>query len=76
MATIRFDTAAFFRSHGKPPRGWGCWGFFIDRDLWFAPHSMPYVTAKKAAAVEVKRRAFAAGVGFVRGAVHWVEVAP
>jgi len=78
MTTVYFDTSSFVRSHGKMPRGWGCWGFFIDRDPspWFAPHSMPYVAAKKAAVREVNRRAFDAGIAFVRGAVHWVEVAP
>jgi hypothetical protein len=50
--TIEFDTAEFFRSHMRNPKGWGSWAFFIEsasgqrkRDPVFAPPSS-YADAK------------------------------
>ncbi len=71
--TTHFSTRSFQASHGRAPKGWGCWGFFFgddadpraQRDPWFTPFSMSYAEAKKAAKAEAKARG-----------ETWVEVAP
>lgn len=56
--TVRFDTAAFVRSHGKAPKGTGVWGFEVFRreefctgsrtvsDVVFTPRQMSFSEAK------------------------------
>lgn len=70
-AGVAVSTAEYFMSHGKLPRGRGCWGFFFGhcrrsamcREPWFAPGEQPYAEARAAAVEEAASRKFT-----------WVEV--
>jgi hypothetical protein len=47
----RFDTADYFRSHGKQPRGTGCWAFAPNTTgEWDFSPSMTFSEAKAWAA--------------------------
>lgn len=56
MTRVRFDNSEYRRSHGRDPRGWGCWIFSFDQgeDFWTRP--MNYGEAKKQAAQEARQR--------------------
>ncbi len=66
MATVTVSTTEFEFAHGKKPRGYGRWGFYFGFnrtlgstvDPWFAPGSMNYGAAKKAAVAEARSRGF------------------
>ena len=60
---VDFDTFLHVASHGKEPRGTGCWAFGLnknpdvcdpDQTLW-SPR-LPYAAAKKWAVAQVKAR--------------------
>lgn len=57
---IEVSTRSFVNSHGRQPRGYGMWGFFIANhvkdEVWFVPRSMSYADAKKLAKAEAKAR--------------------
>jgi hypothetical protein len=57
--TIYYTTQEYVRSHGKQPRGYGMWGFFIDRAGIDRRHLFWY-TGKFA---EAKRAAYAYATG-------------
>ena len=47
---IHFETIEFENSHGRAPRGRGCWAFADNRkgeNPIFTPYSMTYKDAKK-----------------------------
>lgn len=47
MTAATFDTAEFFRSHGRQPRGTGCWAFKADGQTeWMFSPSMSFSQAK------------------------------
>lgn len=53
MSKIEFITTPFFLSHGKEPKGKGCWAFSLDKkadaENIFFTKSMLYSEAKKEA---------------------------
>lgn len=64
-----FDTSAFERAHGRFPRGRGSWAFAFDLDgrgassvrvddpcVWWAPGSLSFAEARRAAREEGLRR--------------------
>ena len=61
---IEISTSAYEFSHGRRPRGVGCWAFQIGRDTWFAAaevngvrtSTMSYSEAAKLARAEAQRR--------------------
>lgn len=49
--TVKFETASFFRSHGKQPRGTGMWAFRAEGTAeWSFSPCMSFTDAKKWAA--------------------------
>lgn len=62
---VRFTTAEFQLSHGKSPRGEGCWAFDFDAGPEFFPGCVTFSEAK----------AWAKGVAQERG-VSLVKVCP
>lgn len=56
---VEFNSRPFVASHSRQPRGFGCWVFQFEdsAEPWFAPHSMSFAEAKKAAVEEARRRA-------------------
>lgn len=54
MTTPRFSTNAFRFSHGKAPRGTGCWAFRWNGVDHFAPGTMTYTDAKAWAAKQAR----------------------
>ena len=62
-AQISIDTRAYELNHGAIPRGRGSWAFYFDEGndapverAWFAPGSLTFSEAKRAAIAEGKRR--------------------
>jgi hypothetical protein len=61
---IDIDTSRFIRSHGRAPKGYGMWGFFVvndagkELDLIFAP-AMNFGDAKVWAKAESRMRRYA-----------------
>lgn len=68
---IKIDSSVYRRTHGAEPRGRGSWAFvmgatdyeFVDQKdaqgrplVWFAPASLTFSEAKKAAIAEAKNR--------------------
>ena len=67
---VQVSTRDYYFSHGKEPKGRGCWGFSIgervkaDYDVmkaWWSPCSCTYAEARKLAVEEARRR----GVDYV-----------
>ena len=59
--TVHFNTFEYEASHGKRPRGFGCWAFFFHHtrrieEAWFVNPACSYSDAEKAAAAEAKKR--------------------
>jgi len=63
-AAVEVDSTPFVVSHGKEPRGVGCWAFSFGRAdkfcpplerVWFAPHGS-FTSAKREAVAEAARR--------------------
>lgn len=77
LMTTRFDTAAFFRSHCRQPRGFGCWGFVVTRRVEFAGEARAEIqtvfTPGPMSFAEAKRWFAGAHGG---PAVQFVSVAP
>jgi hypothetical protein len=71
MQTPEFTDAAFRRSHGRAPRGRGSWAFQVSTtarafdadcvgEVWFAPGSVTFAEARRAAAVHFAGATFVA----------------
>ena len=65
MNRPEFCTREYRRSHGKAPRGRGCWAFDIEGQWHFTPQAMSYTDAKAWAAEQAR------AVG-----AEWVRVGP
>ena len=46
---MNVNTRKYEITHGKQPRGWGMWGFFIGNDTEPFWHTGKYADAKRAA---------------------------
>lgn len=62
-AAVRVDAGEYLVSRGFSPRGRGSWAFAFDdqsvddlEGLWWAPGSVPYAEARRAAIAEARRR--------------------
>lgn len=55
MTTFAFSTTEYEAAHGRTPKGNGRWAFYIGERLWFAPHSLTYFKACRAAKREARR---------------------
>jgi hypothetical protein len=55
---MHVSTTEYEFSHGRKPRGEGCWAFAFGNDEtpWFVTGCRPYGEAKKAAVAEAKVR--------------------
>jgi hypothetical protein len=77
MVRVAFNDAEFVSSHCRAPRGRGSWAFALKRnadctDVWFAPGSLTFAEAKRAAVAHVRAAAVAFYGPAVKGSVTLV----
>jgi len=58
MTKVVFKTEQYEFSHGKKPRGTGCWAFFMDDESSPVFFNGPFGEAKKEAVAWAKKHGF------------------